>query len=409
MPCGGRAFIVQVESVKLTEMRRILIFLLLSLCGCGRKETLPITHDAYIWQRRWDNAVVKAVRTSAGMVRDWRVLAAEIDGEGRVIEPLVNRAVLREMGKPVVAVVRVNGAANLASGGERVLAIAEEWRHAGIVVSGIEVDYDCPTDRLRQYRDYLQTLHTAGLRLAITALPSWLNSDDLEGLLAQVDEAVLQLHSVMSARKGLFDRKTADTYVRDWAKRSPRPFRVALPTYWSRVSWDQNGKVAAIESEVTRFGVDFESRELFVDPREVSGFVKEIQTAGVAKLAGFAWFRLPNSEDQRAWNQETWRNVMAGRDLPASKAFVLTKQDATGARDVFLVNPSAVDEKLPREVMVRAEGCELSDALPPYAMEREIAGVRFHLQSGGGLRSSEQKLIGWVRCNGNQLEGNVTF
>jgi hypothetical protein len=236
-----------------------------------------------------------------------------------------------------------------------------------------------------------------------------MHSPDLPGLLAEVDEAVLQVHSVMSPKKGLFDPATAYKWVQEWSARSAVPFRVALPTYWSRVTWNDAGQVMAIESEVTRNGTDGAGQELFVEPGEVSSFVARLRNNPPRHLKGIAWFRLPSSEDRRAWNAHTWHAVMEGRPLPPTLPTILVKTEYSGVRDVYLENHSDMAGRLPAKVSISARGCEFADAMPPYTLVRQEDSLQFRLKSREVLRAGQEKLVGWVRCAGNELEAHVSF
>ena len=284
---------------------------------------------------------------------------------------------------------------------QRLVNVVQNWP-----VNGIEIDYDCATSQLRAYQDFLHAL-SGKTPLSITALPSWMDSSELPGLLDEVDESVLQVHSVMNAKKGLFDRRTAYGWARRWAGMSSKPFRIALPTYWSKVSWNSEGKVEAIESEVNRYGIGHESHELFVEPGEVSAFVAELRKAPIRGFEGIAWFRLPTSEDQRAWTLQTWRAVMEGRTLARAVPVVRVKEGTEGLRDVYLQSDS--DGRLPAEILVASQGCEFADAMEPYTLDRERDRVRFRLSGDGAiLRAGRERMVGWVRCTGKELEAHVS-
>ncbi|MBM3503911.1 MAG: hypothetical protein FJX65_08550 [Alphaproteobacteria bacterium] len=66
---------------------------------------VALPHDAYIWQRRWTPALQTAIEQSTEMVRAWRILAAHVDGRGRLVSVAIDRTVLAASGRPVVLVV----------------------------------------------------------------------------------------------------------------------------------------------------------------------------------------------------------------------------------------------------------------------------------------------------------------
>ncbi len=389
----------------------------LTLSGYLRQEhPKTLAHDAYIWQRHWNKALQTALTESAFTVRAWRVLAAEADARLDLTKISVDRPLLRQLAKPIVAVIRIDARGHKAALTDQlaaqIAAIVTDWKDDTLPVIGLEIDYDCATNQLRRYRDFLRLVrarvdrHTA---LSITALPAWIESSDLPPLLTETDESVLQVHSVMSPEKGLFNRRTARHWAQAWSAVSSAPFHLALPTYWSRVTWNEEGRVEAIESEVNRYGTGGSSHELIVDPHEISSLIADLQQSPPGHLAGIAWFRLPTAEDRRAWSMHTWYAVLKGENPPATPPLVQFKPDQAGAKDVYLINRSGLDTKLPSEVSISAKGCELADALPPYNWERQASGFRFRLKNDDLLRAGQERLVGWIRCSDGKPEGHALF
>ncbi len=130
---------------------RLLVALLLCVVGLS-SSTLPagappspLPHDAYIWQRAWTPQVIAAARRSADLVRTWRVLVAEADSAGRWLKVDVAWDALRATGRPIVAVVRIDGRLDDPRLESLLAQIAADLP-AG--ASGLEIDYDCPTSNL---------------------------------------------------------------------------------------------------------------------------------------------------------------------------------------------------------------------------------------------------------------------
>jgi len=393
------------------------VMLSLTLSGCVNEDRAqPLANDAYIWQRRWTNTLLTALRIAASSIRVWRVLAAEAEAKAGLTEFAVDRQALRQMKNPVIVVIRIEGRSGTTQLGDNLaaasVALAADWKKDGVPVRGIEIDYDCATNRLLHYRDFLRLIRARiprGMTLSITALPSWMGSNDLPKVLAEVDESVLQVHSVMSPSKGLFDRATAYKWARAWSALSSGPFRLALPTYWSRVSWNEDGRVVSIESEVDRYGTDGVGRELLVEPKEVAALIADLRRVPLRNWMGIAWFRLPTAADQRAWSLQTWRAVMLGQPLRAALPVVRFRNDRSGARDVYLRNEGDLDAKLPSQVSISGQACEFADAMAPYNLERRTNVIQFLLRSDDVLRSGEERLIGWIRCTSPNLEAHVSF
>ena len=97
-------------------VRRLLLLpaLLALVVGCGRAAPPPppatLRHEAYVWQRAWTGAVGASVATTSPALAGLRVLTAEVDGTGAVTWPAVDAGALARAGRPVTAVLRLDGA-----------------------------------------------------------------------------------------------------------------------------------------------------------------------------------------------------------------------------------------------------------------------------------------------------------
>ncbi|AIF47346.1 hypothetical protein HY57_08715 [Dyella japonica A8] len=373
-----------------------------AVAACAGKPT-PLANDAYVWQRQWTPSLARAVADDGGSVRAWRVLAAEMDARGQWRTFTPDGKVLAASGKPVVAVVRIEGqlqqwdeAALLAN----VQAVLTVWRQQPFAFAGVEIDHDCATSRLPAYAHFLQALRpslASRERLSITALPTWLDSADLDKLIAQADESVLQVHAVQSPRAGLFNPDTARTWSAAYARHTHKPWRVALPAYGTRVSWDEQGRVASIESErPTLMGAE-DSRELFAEPRTMQRFVAALEKDAPRGLTGIVWFRLPTGDDARAWSGASWRAVLGRQPLLASLTAVASGTDDPQRYDVRLVNDGDADLPLPS--LIRIDGaCMAADGINGYALQRGASGLYLQRVRVGVLRAGRQQAAGWLRC-----------
>jgi hypothetical protein len=374
------------------------------LVGCHVKHP-ALSNEAYVWQRQWTPALAQAVQKNADVVHGWRVLAAELDGQGqwRVFSPDWNA--LAATDEPVVAVVRIEG--QLAQWDEATLLshvqnVVTGWRTHGLSFAGVEIDHDGATARLPAYAHFLARLRPVlhpGERLSITALPTWLSSADLDKVLAQVDEAVLQVHAVQSPRAGLFNAEQARAWLASFARHMHKPWRVALPAYGTRVSWDAQGRVAAIESERPTLVNGDGASELFAEPATMQAFVASLDADPPRGLAGIVWFRLPTDDDARAWSTATWRAVLARTPLKVSLlAQVGGRRDAP-MHDLLLFNAGNADVPLPSLVRLDT-ACDLADGINGFELQRTTHGLFLLRTQAGLLRAGQQLRIGWLRCQG---------
>ncbi|MGH8779550.1 DUF3142 domain-containing protein [Paraburkholderia sp.] len=393
-------------------VRLAIVCACVALAGCS-KPASPLPNDAYVWQRVWTDGVVAAMRASGGLVGTWHILAAELDARGRWSDVAPDWSVLASEHAPVVAVVRIDGALNRLDDSTliaHVTRLLDAWKHRGVNVAGLEIDHDCATARLAGYQRFLAALRARldpSMRLSITALPTWLDSPAaLDGVLAQTDEAVLQVHAVMNPVQGLFDDTRALAWMRAFARHNRHPWRVALPTYGTRVTWSRDGRVTGIESEQPALQSDDLAHELVAQPNEISAFAARIAKERPDGLAGIVWFRLPTDDDTRAWSLATWRAVLA--HTPLQPALTVRTREAAGsaARDLVLVNAGNADAPLPARIRVDAR-CDAADGINGYVIDRDTQSLFLRRAQDGLLRAGRQRTVGWIRCTQGTLAPRV--
>ncbi|WP_339801361.1 DUF3142 domain-containing protein [Saezia sanguinis] len=380
--------------------------LLLALLGAAcRQEPVQMVHEAYIWQRLWNPAVVDAVHQATPAIGQWRVLAAQAHSERGLYQVAPDWAALTASGKSVVAVVRIDGHLGMADAAlwaGQIADVWQTWHNASTLVVGLEIDYDCGTQRLGEYTQFLRLLRSKlppDATLSITALPDWLNSADLVELLSAVDTSVLQVHAVSSLQQGLFNADDALKWVQAYSLQTPHPFMVALPNYGSRVTWDEKDNVVAVTSEAPSHVLSQHARELLVEPQQMAEFIATLQSKAVPHLKGIVWFRLPTAQDRRAWSLNTWLAVVRGDALQTDvHAFLLPSPQQPGLYQVMLENKGEVDAPLPLKVLLPAE-CLYADGLTGYSLASETGAMRLVRQHPGMLRAQQTREIGWARCS----------
>jgi len=348
--------------------------------------------------------VQEALAASADAVRTWRVLIAEMSAGGKWIDARPDARALAASQKPAVMVLRLDGrvdALNVDETVARIAATTVAWRAAGVPLAGVEIDYDCATSKLAAYRGFLTALKNRlepGTPLSITALPTWLNSPDLDALLKVPDESVLQVHAVLNPTQGLFDAKRAHAWISAFAGRTQRPWRIALPTYGSRVSWDDDGNIIAIESERPTLTTASRASELVAAPAAMAAFAEQIRKDRPAGVAGLVWFRLPTALDERAWSLATWHAVLMRQALQAELKVFAQRATTAGTLDLVLSNTGNADTTLP--FTIRWDGvCRAADGINGYTLEQDNAGWYLRRARDGLLRAGSLRHIGWIRCD----------
>ncbi len=385
-------------------------------CQTSKPTNQPFSHEVYIWQHRWTPALKAAITTATPLISAWHVLGAELSQKGRFNPVRIDTEALKQSGKPVILVIRINGQLSNWTNETittTVLSMANAWREAGLDVTGIEIDYDCATRQLASYTQALillkQALVKQQLQLHITVLPTWLPSAALPTLLAQTDQAVLQVHSVSNPRKGLFDAKLAATWLTQFSELSPVKFRVALPTYGSRVSWNEQENIIGVESEISLGLLEADTQELNVKPEAVAALLHNLQQKPPSNFLGTVWFRLPTADDQRAWSLSTWQAVVTGQPLYSKFAASSTSSDNSGAYNILLSNEGDIDANAPNEIHVSThQSCHQADAINFYRLAHSANQISFQLDHAFTLRAHQQLVIGWVRCPTAKPQVSIT-
>lgn len=316
----------------MARARRCLVTVaaLAAVAACGRPAPAPVAleHEAYVWQRAWTGAVRASTAVASPAVTGLRVLAADVDAAGSLVWPDVDGPSLARAGRPVTAVVRIDGSRPPEGWDPApVLARVAAWRAAGVDVAGVEIDHDCATAALAGYARWLEAARPAGpepaVRWSITALPTWAGSPALADVAAAVDELVVQVHAVQAPR--LFDRAQARRWLDAFAEAVPGAhLRVALPTYQVEVG----GELLAS------------------DPAEVAALVRDLERRPIDGLDGVVWFRLPVAGDRASWSAPTLEAVIAGAPL-APRVEVRLVERGPDLHDVVVVNTGTVDGAWP--------------------------------------------------------------
>lgn len=377
----------------------------LLLAACAASPPAPkLPQGVYVWQRVWGPALEASVAATPQFASSLRVLALQTGPGARRAEPEPNWSLLQKTGLPITLVVRIDGSSgDLAAQSmplrQAVLAQLDRWREHGIVAAGIEIDYDCATAQLPVYAQWLTQLRPQlppATALSITTLPAWRDAAALDALLAAVDLSVLQVHAVQNPSQGLFDAALARRWVADWTRRSAtKPFFVALPAYGARLKLDEDGAVAAVESEQRLPQRSADSRELAVDPRDVAALIAGLEVRRYPQLAGFVWFRLPQVGDERAWTLRTLRAVIERTPLDTDLRFSATPLP-NGSLNLAVSNDGSVDAPLPQRLRVHGD-CTVGDGVNGYTLSRD-AGLHLVRGDAAVLRAGANRPLGWLRC-----------
>lgn len=381
--------------------RRLLgLLLLLSLAACEPTPPQVFDQQLYIWQRQWRPAHAEALAHSRVGFSTVRVLALQAQPQEGWIRARIDAPMLKADGRPIIAVVRLDGQLpqlDNAAIHEHIQQLLRDWQAAGLPVVGVEIDHDCATARLPAYTELLQRLRAAlpaRLKLSITALPAWLASPALEKLLASVDSSVLQVHAVSQPEQGLFAAQTALAWAQAYAVRSPKPFYLALPAYGVGLIETAAG-APLIESEAP-LNTRAPRRELQAEPREVAGLISALQQSPPRQLLGLVWFRLPLAGDRRAWPLRTLQAVASGQPLSAKIELAIDRSGPLS--ELRLENYGNLGDALPARIELRVKNCDGADAIGGYRLQRSASRLIWLRQHPGQLAAGQRLALGWARC-----------
>lgn len=370
------------------------------LTGCEPQPPMPLDQQLYVWQRQWRPAHEQALAESRRDFSTLRVLALQAHPKAGWSRALVNLAQLKADGRPVIAVVRLDGqlpALDVQLAQQQIAQLIARWQQAGVTPSGLEIDHDSGSARLAGYSQFLQALRKqlpADIKLSITALPAWLDSPNLPELLEAVDSSVLQVHAVSDPRQGLFDPVKAKSWAQRWSRASDKPFYLALPAYGVALLPDTGG-APLVESEAPLNHAG-ERRELLADPQQLADLALQMREKPPAHLAGLIWFRLPLPGDRRAWSLTTLKAVAAGDALASQWQVQFMERE--GLFDISLVNVGNLDQPLPARVQLTARDCDGADGIHGYRALQTPQHLEFTRQTSVRVAAGGRRALGWARC-----------
>lgn len=378
----------------------VLLMVLALTTGCERQDAPPLDQQLYVWQRQWTPAHDAALRDSRADFSTLRVLALQAFPNAGWSRARIDPALLKRDGRPVIAVIRLDGQLKALDQDEitaQIRQVIGDWQGQGLNLAGVEIDHDAGNARLPEYRQFLAQLRGAlptSLVLSITALPSWLDSRELPALLSTVDSSVLQVHAVSDPRRGLFDADQARQWAKAWSRITTKPFYLALPAYGVALLPSAGG-APVVESEVTveREGL---RRELLADPQSLRTLGTELRADPPKRLAGLIWFRLPLANDRRAWSLTTLLAVARGDVLDSQLKLKLSADN--GLYDIGISNQGNLDSAWPERLILVVSGCEGADALAGYALQQRPDLLTFTRLRDGRIPAGGQRAVGWARC-----------
>jgi len=416
------------DPAKMPSMRRIpplvILAAIVALCFLLRPDgpaisSSPLSSDAYVWQRVHTAAVIEAISSHGPDFGSVVVLAAQVDWPGST--PSVNLvdidyaslAALSARGTRIGVAIRISEFSGAFSGpsSATVASLAKhlvEQTAVHFPASELQLDFDCPTRRLADYRLWIKAVreHIA-CPVTITVLPTWLNTSAFGELARSTDGFVLQVHSMERPRgvnqpATLCDIAKARSAIAA-AGRLNMPFRVAMPTYGYIAAFDSSDRFVGLSAEgpAPDWASTVHTREIRADASEIAQLVRELRTSHPATLTGLIYYRMPVATDRLNWTYPTLAAVMRG-EIPCPNLKILLRHPETGLIDIIVQNSGNADAAGPVAVgLTRTSGQVLAsdggngfDVVHPTDKQWVWQGSQ-----GFRLPPGDEMAIGWVRTS----------
>lgn len=385
------------------------------LSGCGtetpaKPRVTVLNHSIYVWQRQWTDDVIQSIQQAAPSVEHFLILAGELEraaGQWKCTTVEVDWTSFAAAGKRVWLVYRIH-AGGLEEQGWPARSFAglvagsvSEARSAGVDVEGVQVDYDCPTEHLARYREWLREVskHLQDTAISITALPAWLTQPAFTDLVSGLDHFVLQLHSLEKpvSADSAYSLCNVDNFPRwmEQASRARIPFYVALPTYGYRVYFDGTGAFSGVGAEAPREAPRGHGyRDVYADPEVMAAAVTLMMANPLNCFHGIAWFRLPVRADRMNWTWPVLQQVMKG-ETPEYDLAAELRSPQEGLFELWIAGRA---EYLANQVCVtlRCDGGEIraSDVVNGFLGEGKPGGDMLCIR-GPGPKDAEPRMAAW--------------
>lgn len=398
------------------------------------RQSGALTQYAYVWQRRWDASVQSALHSVPKEISSLNVLAAELSWRRNGQNPFLVQVPWKSQWlapeTPVFLSLRIgefSGSFDRQSQASQIVlnavgSVLERARKEQRNISGLQLDFDCPSSKLGGYREWVLMIqnHYPELSLSITSLPTWLKERSFSRLIHSLDHFVLQVHSFQRPRRSSQKLTTCPTKkALHWVEQAAglgKPFFVALPTYSYLVHFNNKGQFQSLSADGNRKRrpIDGKSRIVSSNAEELAALVRVWERSRPIHLRGLIWYRLPCPQDQMNWPKETFESVIQGQP-PQKKLELCLETSSNGLWELYLVNSG--DRELRKGPEIRLSwssgGPVAYDCFSTYKWSQEkTTNSELHFGGERGqsflLKPGERCLVAWLRlAGGDYVEATI--
>ncbi|MCD6392078.1 MAG: DUF3142 domain-containing protein [Planctomycetes bacterium] len=397
-----------------------------------KRQSGPIAHQAYIWQRKWQPALTEAVNRAGDELSAFCVLAAEVSwdkAKRQTVRVGIDYASLKARRKPIDLALRIGPYAGPFKADDETMTfltalareIIDSARTAGMQPAELQIDFDCAESKLDGYRTWIAAFKRAvpDTPVVITALPSWLNRKAFARLAKAADGYVLQVHSLERPTSPNQPIVLCDpAKSQKWVERAARigvDFTVALPTYGYLVAFDETGGFVGLSAEgpSQNWPAGFIVKRAMADPQALATLVKHWLDDRPAAMKGIIWYRLPVETDQLNWTWTTLATVARGIK-PKRDISVNIEYSQPQLAEVILANNGQLDENAAVRIRIACprQNIVAADGLRGFVIRYEGPSHVCLEYTGGAylanIPTGEKWNIGWLRLKQHiQLEATI--
>jgi hypothetical protein len=382
-----------------------------------------LTREVYVWQRQSSVELTNALNSLSEQVDALCLLAVEVgwsQGKMNVMRPRIDFEPVLASRRRVGLALRIGAfAGSFASNDSTALALVvvasetiADAQKAGLVVSELQIDFDCAESKLAGYREWLVAMRvaTGSIPLVITALPTWLKHPEFSTLAKTADGFVLQVHSLVKPSHPDHAFTLCDpVQALAWARRAGEigvPFRVALPTYGYLLTFDRDGKFFSLGAEGRPPQVPPEGKLCAVraDAPAMARLANALAAAPPPNCVGVIWFRLPIKTDRLNWDAITFATVLRG-EVPRRELRINVEWTDAGVAVVTLVNAGQTTEELPLRIDLHGASAGrlvAGDGFGGFRLETrgdEVQGIvrAAEISADASIAPGRQEKIAWLR------------
>ncbi|TGO02825.1 hypothetical protein PN36_18445 [Candidatus Thiomargarita nelsonii] len=401
---------------------KISIYVILVVVLMVSMKPVALKTEFYLWQRAWTPQTQAGIARAVEYANGFMILAGEFDLKEKRLNfrrvhikwdtlstPRISVTLVFRIRTPISSFLSAGQIKKVGTFlNDRFNKIIKEAHNKGVQVVGIQLDYDCPTSKLTDYRKllaYVMTHHPKWI-WSITTLPTWSSHADFKKLVASLNYFVLQVYTFERPQQLGDDLAIVHTtQVYDYIKQVSEiktPYYLALPTYGYAVIFDESGRFVGLEAETPshQWPPTYAIKEVMSQPTDILPIVTKLKAYPPKGMLGIVWFRLPIDGDMYNWSWPTLRAVMAGK-LPTITFQVEVRKVHDSLYEVWVKNPEKSGYFGRIDIIIKQTECRIvaKDTLRGFS---ERVSDRVHILTGKVPAPNEQAMVTWynvTNCN----------